>query len=288
MNGRLLICTDLDRTLIPNGPHPEAEGARDRFAALARRPEVRLAYVTGRDRTLVQEAIAEFHLPDPDYVVGDVGSTIFEVGPDRAWKRLPFWEEAIAPDWGGCSHADLHERLRDLPELRLQERARQNRFKLSYCVPVEADRKGLERSIRRRLEEAGADVNLIWSIDDLAGVGLLDLLPARASKVHAVEALMDHCGFDDADTVFCGDSGNDLDVLISPIPAVLVANAREDVRAAACRQADGLGRSDRLYCARGGFLGMNGFYSAGILEGIAHYHPRTRTWISGESVGAGA
>jgi hypothetical protein len=28
-----------------------------------------------------------------------------------------------------------------------------------------------------------------------------------------------------------------------------------------------------LYLARGGLLEMNGNYSAGILEGVAHYHP---------------
>ena len=30
-----LICTDLDRTLIPNGPQSESPGARQAFSALA-------------------------------------------------------------------------------------------------------------------------------------------------------------------------------------------------------------------------------------------------------------
>jgi hypothetical protein len=34
-----------------------------------------------------------------------------------------------------------------------------------------------------------------------------------------------------------------------------------------------------FYQAQGGFLGMNGNYSAGILEGIAHYHPDTLPWM---------
>ena len=34
-----------------------------------------------------------------------------------------------------------------------------------------------------------------------------------------------------------------------------------------------------LYLAQGGFLGMNGNYSAGILEGIAHYYSYTRLWM---------
>ena len=35
MPERLLLCTDLDRTLIPNGPQPESPGARAHFATLA-------------------------------------------------------------------------------------------------------------------------------------------------------------------------------------------------------------------------------------------------------------
>jgi hypothetical protein len=39
------------------------------------------------------------------------------------------------------------------------------------------------------------------------------------------------------------------------------------------------GHAAQLYIAQGGFLGMNGNYSAGILEGLAHYHPYTREWM---------
>ena len=125
-------------------------------------------------------------------------------------------------------------------------------------------------------------------MDDLKGIGLLDILPARASKVHAVEALRSLHGLECATTVFCGDSGNDMEVLASPIPAVLVANARPDVRESALRLADEEGNGDRLYCARGGFMGMNGNYCAGILEGVAHFHPHTLEWMGFDTPGSGA
>ena len=288
MSGPLLICTDLDRTLIPNGLQPESAGARHQFAALVARPEVSLAYVSGRHSALVQEAIANFGLPTPDFVVGDVGSTMYRVGPEQVWQRMAAWETEIGQDWAGCSHADLHDLLRDLPDLRPQESAQQNRFKLSFYVLPHSEHEALEAKIRDRLDPVRVKANLIWSVDDLKGIGLLDILPARASKVHAVRALMNLRGFECARTVFCGDSGNDMEVLASSIPAVLVANAREDVRESARRLADEKGHGDRLYCARGGFMGMNGNYSAGILEGVAHFHPQTRDWMAfktpGESV----
>ena len=67
MDRRLLLCTDLDRTLLPNGPQPESPGARMRFARLAARPEVTLVYVTGRHRKLVEKVIGLYRLPLPDF-----------------------------------------------------------------------------------------------------------------------------------------------------------------------------------------------------------------------------
>jgi hypothetical protein len=40
------------------------------------------------------------------------------------------------------------------------------------------------------------------------------------------------------------------------------------------------GLADFLYVAKGNLLGMNGNYSAGILEGLVHYHPETKDWIT--------
>ncbi|NNJ94540.1 MAG: haloacid dehalogenase, partial [Halobacteria archaeon] len=83
MSGPLLICTDLDRTLIPNGPQSESPAARERFSELAARPEVTLAYVSGRHRALIERAIVNYRLPLPDFVIGDVGTTIYRVGPQQ-------------------------------------------------------------------------------------------------------------------------------------------------------------------------------------------------------------
>ncbi len=269
---RLLLCTDLDRTLLPNGPQPESPGARDRFRALAAQDGVSLVFVTGRDQVLVERAISEFNLPHPDYVIADVGSTIYEIkqGEWRCWDR---WEQAIAGDWEGRAHDDLHALFDDLPELTLQETSKQNRHKLSYYVPVEADHETLMFDMHNRLFDHHIRASLIWSIDELAGIGLLDVLPASASKQHAIEYLMQQLDFSLENTVFAGDSGNDLAVLTSPIHSVLVANATDDVRHQAQQQALNLGQCEALYFARGGFMDMNGNYSAGILEGVAHYMP---------------
>lgn len=289
MPQQYLICTDLDRTLIPNGPQPESPDARQRFRAFAEHPEVTLAYVSGRHRALVEEAIATYLLASPDFVIGDVGTTIYRVGRDREWQQLEDWERQIAPDWEGYSHSGLLSLLKDLPSLRLQEGHKQNRLKLSYYLPLDQDRESLGAAIRERLDGAGIRARLVWSVDDLAHIGLLDVLPARASKRHAVEALMHREGFGLENTVYCGDSGNDMEVLTSPIPSVLVANSRPEVQRLARELAAAAGTGAKLYIAKGDFLGMNGNYSAGVLEGIAHYHPQVIDWFGKQTVaGRGA
>ncbi len=269
----MLLCTDLDRTLIPNGPQPESPQARNYFRRLCESPKLTLAYVSGRHRSLVQNAIANYMLPLPDYVVGDVGTTIYQVESAQEWRHLSDWEEKIGNDWAGRSHAELVRLFSDLAQLRLQENSKQNRYKLSYYVPLQADRRGLDLTMKERLQNYGVNATLVWSVDEPAGVGLLDVLPAGATKLHAVEFLMQFLGFELENTVFSGDSGNDLPVLVSPISAVLVNNAPPDVRQEAIELARAQGNSQSLYVAEGGYLDMNGNYSAGILEGLAHYHP---------------
>ncbi|MDD5277589.1 MAG: HAD family hydrolase [Methylovulum sp.] len=90
---------------------------------------------------------------------------------------------------------------------------------------------------------------------------------------------MQQQGFDNTNTVFAGDSGNDLPVLVSAVPSVLVANADAEVVQQAQTLTREQGTTAAFYLAQGGFLGMNGNYSAGILEGVAHYHPDIQLWL---------
>ena len=226
----------------------------------------------------------DYELPSPDYVISDVGTVIYQVtGHD--WQQWRDWQQEIEPDWAGLGHADLQVLLLDVAGLRLQEPGKQNLHKLSYYVSLDADTESLSSDIRRRLEARGIRASLVWSIDEPNGVGLLDVLPGRADKRHAVTFLMQRNGFGLDETVFAGDSGNDLPVLVSEIPAVLVANASEAVRREALSQAAASGNPSTLYIAQGGYLGMNGNYTAGVLEGVVHYHPAVAHWLEPAATG---
>ena len=277
----ILLCCDLDRTLLPNGSQEESPRARPLFRKLAQRPELTLAYVSGRHKGLLLEAIQHYDLPVPDYAIGDVGTTLYEIHNDE-WRAWTAWEEEIAPDWAGHRHGELAALFEDLGDLRLQEPEKQNTFKLSYYAPLDTDHDALLTEMETRLKPLGIRASLIWSIDEARHVGLLDVLPRCATKHHAIHFLMTHKGFDTSNTVFAGDSGNDLPALTSGLRAVLVRNARQEVREEALRKVREKGIAHRLYLARGDFLGLNGNYAAGVLEGLAHFEPAVLSWLESD------
>ncbi|MBC8390948.1 MAG: HAD-IIB family hydrolase [Deltaproteobacteria bacterium] len=275
MIDKLLICTDLDRTLIPNGPQPESPQGMPLFHNLVSRPGIELAYVTGRDKKLVMDVIEQFNLPIPDYAIMDVGATIYDIQSNQ-WRRRIDWDQKISGDWRNKSHRDLALLLADLDQCQLQEEEKQGFHKLSYYVPLKIHPGALMDDIQLRMKHHGIQANTIWSIDEQKKTGLLDILPAGANKRKAIDFLIKTQSFDHTNTVFSGDSGNDLSVLVSPIKSILVGNASPELKSEVRKQVDMKDASAHLYIARGGYSNMNGNYVAGILEGINHYFPELK------------
>jgi hypothetical protein len=273
------ICTDLDRTLLPNGPQSGSPQAMPALKALVAEPEVRLAFVSGRRLALHLEAIAEYDLPTPDHIVADVGATIYDRIADE-WRPNAGWHARLAAAWQGREWRDVFPLVSDIPGLELQAESAQAAHKLSFNVPNLKDRERLIELVRRRFDAEGIRADLIWSVDETVPMGLLDVMAPGATKLEAVRWLIESTGIPVQRTLFSGDSGNDLPVLVSEIPAVLVANATEEVRAEALQLTEQLGHSANLYCAIGGYNGMNGCYAAGILEGAAHFFPEWRDFIN--------
>ncbi|WP_373479654.1 HAD-IIB family hydrolase [Geminocystis sp.] len=266
----LLICTDLDRTLIPNGKSPESPCARALFHQLVAHENIFLAYVTGRDQNLVKNAMENYHLPSPNFVISDVGSSIYKI-VNNQWLRITDWDQKIQKDWGNFTREKLSTFLIDINECKLQEKEKQGLSKLSYYIPLKYDHKKLLKKIKLRLEEVKIKSNLIWSVDEEKNIGLLDILPKSANKYQAINYVMNKEKFTLENTVFAGDSGNDLDVLVSPIKSILVANAHEEIKNIIQKMQ--LQETNNIYIAEGKYLNLNGNYSAGILEGIVYYFP---------------
>jgi len=265
INSKIVLCTDLDRTLLPNGEALEAGNARTIFNKLVMRPEVVLVYVSGRDQALVRQAIQEYQLPSPHYVIADVGASIYRL-EHNDWHLISKWQALLAADWHGLSSQQLSQQLINIGSLKLQPQAHQSEFKLSYQLASEKNLPQAVADLTHELKRLNINFNCISSIDETKNIGLVDILPQVANKYLAIQFLVDELGIEHKHIVFSGDSGNDMDVLISPFKAILVGNATEEVRNHAQQQVINAGNENTLYCAHNN-------YAAGIVEGVLYYFP---------------
>jgi len=275
----ILICSDLDRTLIPNGFQQESTLARPVFRRLAENVNIYLAYVSGRDKQLILDAIEEFYLPMPNYAIGDVGTTLYRV-MNGNWQLSDDWNDEIGKDWKGLSWEGLAEYFEEMDDIHLQELEKQSQHKLSFYTDKNVDHRQLKKNIRVILRQTGVRANIIWSVDEISASGLLDIIPARANKLHAIQFLMQQEQFSENRTVFAGDSGNDLDVLTSGLQAILVKNAMDEVRKEAVERLSDKHLLNCLYLPEGNFWGLNGNYAAGVIEGLFHFFPETEQLIA--------
>lgn len=262
-----ILATDLDRTLLPNGSWKADAQAIDLFNQLTRQHQVTLVYVTGRNLDLTEQAIRQYGVRYPDVLCGDVGTSIRKYA-DNQWHFDQGWISHVkqaSPNW----NLDLmREALIGVNGMREQEPEHLNQFKQSYYVDHARKDDVLQQV--DRLIKGKFDEVIIYSFDSQDGKGLLDLLPASATKQTALEYVAEEFGSDKQDVVFCGDSGNDIFPLTAGFSGVLVRNADEQLVANVKRaQADN--PSLKVYFATGGFMGLSGYYTSGVIEGAFHY-----------------
>ena len=152
--------------------------------------------------------------------------------------------------------------------MREQEREHLNPFKQSYYVEHdnnEAVLKQVDERVKGRFDEV-----IIYSFDSQDGKGLLDFLPASATKQTALEYVAGEFGAAKEEVVFCGDSGNDIFPLTAGFCGVLVSNA-DDQLVANVNKAMAGNPALKVYFAKGGFMGLQGYYTSGVIEGAYHY-----------------
>jgi len=262
-----ILATDLDRTLLPNGRWESDDEAIERFNSLTERYGVLVVYVTGRNLKLTEDAIRKYGVRYPDVLIGDVGTSIrkFENGN---WVFDDGWIEHVknaSPRW---DRSGIRNAIAVVDGIEEQEAEHLNEFKQSYYV--DHDRQDEILGHIDDLVKGKFDEVIIYSYDSLDDKGLLDFLPDSATKQTALEYVSQEFGSKKEDVVFCGDSGNDIFPLTAGFCGVLVRNADEqlvhNVKMAMNRNPD-----LKAYFAKGGFMGLNGYYTSGVIEGAYHY-----------------
>ncbi|MDX2418616.1 MAG: HAD-IIB family hydrolase [Xanthomonadales bacterium] len=262
-----ILATDMDRTLLPNGSWEADKNAVELFNELTRKHGVMVVYVTGRNLQLTEAAVSEFGVRPPDILIGDVGTSIrkYENGD---WRFDEGWIDHVrraSPRWDAEA---IRVVVAGIDGLREQEPEHQNPFKQSYYAD-HARKENILAAIAERVEGRYDEV-AVYSYDSMDDKGLVDFLPNSATKQTALEYVAEEYGCEKGEVVFCGDSGNDIFPLTAGFLGVLVRNADEqlveNVRSAMAEY-PGL----KAYFAKGGFMGLNGYYTSGVLEGASHY-----------------
>ena len=262
-----ILATDLDRTLLPNGKWEPDVNAISLFNELTAAGDALVVYVTGRNLDLTEKAITEYGVRFPDVLCGDVGTSIRKYRNGR-WTFDEGWITHVkrsSPRWSADA---IRAAVAEVNGMREQESEHLNQFKQSYYV----DHANNERILKEvdALVKGKFDEVIIYSFDSQDGKGLLDFLPASATKQTALEYVAEEFGAAKEDVVFCGDSGNDIFPLTAGFCGVLVRNADdqlvENVKKAMNDNAD-----LKVYFAKGDFKGLNGYYTSGVIEGADHY-----------------
>lgn len=218
-----VLATDLDGTFIPLPDRADNQAALETLRQARAQNRLGLVFATGRHFESARDALARHALPVPDWIVCDVGTSIYRRDGNGFAPYAPF-EARLAEQTHGADRDAVETLLAELDGLTLQAPERQGRFKISYDSTANAAER-LAALANRRLRDASLPYECLASIDPFRNHGLLDVLPAGASKADALIWLATHADFIPDEVVFAGDSGNDFAALACGFRAIVVANA---------------------------------------------------------------
>lgn len=198
-----MLATDLDGTFL-GGRQADRLSL---YRAIRASTDVQLVFVTGRGAESVLPLLSDPLVPDPDYIIADVGATVLHGDGRRPVTPLQ-WE--LSTRWVGMD--PILQALHDMPSLVRQQVPQERRC--SYYL----DDAGLLDEIRERL--AHLEVDVLYSADRY-----LDVLPRGISKGDTLRRLAAHLGVADDEVVVAGDTLNDLSLFDTGYRGVVVGQA---------------------------------------------------------------
>ncbi|MET7303528.1 HAD-IIB family hydrolase [Embleya sp. NPDC005575] len=199
-----VLVTDLDGTLLGG---TDAERRR-LHGILLRHPEITVVFATGRGLASVREVLADPLVPRPRWIVADVGASVADGGDLSTVTDL---QARLRAGWPGA--ARVRDALSGFSALTYQDGVAQEGRCSFHLRP---------RGLTGELISAVAALGCAWAY---SADRYFDVLPPRASKGAAVEALARAHGWVRADVLVAGDSLNDLSMFAIGAHGVVVGGA---------------------------------------------------------------
>lgn len=201
----LILATDLDGTFLGGSDlqkiafYQYIQENRDRIL---------LVFVTGRELDITFALYDEPNFPIPDYIIGDIGTTIVEGKTGKPIVNLQDW---VAKTWDN-SNEKVKALLADEPGIKLQSVVTE--YRVSYYY--NPDR--LQPSTLNKIVEAGYDYLL-------SSDRYLDIMPKGISKGPTLLRFIEEMNLEAENVIACGDTLNDLSLFETGLKAVAMGNS---------------------------------------------------------------
>jgi sucrose-phosphate synthase len=234
------IFTDLDQSLL--GDPGSLATLMD--VVRAHRKQATFGIATGRRLDSALRMIKRYGMPQPDVLITSVGTEI-HYGPQLTSDKA--WAQHIDYMW---NRQKIRRVLADVPGLKLQEKAEQSKFKVSYYIDPRLA--PAQEEINSMLRKADLAANTFLSFGQF-----LDFVPVRASKGFALRYFAGQWSIPLERILVAGGSGTDEDMIRGNTLAVVVGHRHEEELAH-------LADVEPVYYA-------SDPYAGGILQAIDYY-----------------
>ena len=208
------------------------------------RKRVTFGIATGRRIDSALAILKRNDVPMPDVLISSLGTRIHY---GAALSEDRHWADHIDHDW---RHDRIRRELDDLPGLKLQEKGKLSRFKISYFYDPKKAPPPDEIVSLLHQQELNANVTVSFG-------QFLDIIPARASKGQALRYAALRLDIPLEQVLVAGGSGADEDMIRGNTLAVVVANRHHE-------ELSGLVDLERVYFS-------DEAHAGGLLDAIDYY-----------------
>jgi HAD superfamily hydrolase (TIGR01484 family) len=206
-NHSLVLATDLDGTFLGG-----SDVQRSEFYQYIhnQRDRILLVYVTGRELDRISELYEDPNIPQPDYIIADVGTTIVD---GKTFEPISVVQDWVVQKWGNANE-QVKELLANEPGIELQP-VNPN-YRVSYYYEPES----LQPSTIQKVIDAGFDCIL-----SSYTYFYFDVMPKGVSKGPTLLKFLAEMNFNPDDTIACGDTLNDLSLFETGLKGIAVGNS---------------------------------------------------------------